>query len=169
MTTARHRQVEQRLWRSLGLTPVEERLTLRRTGAAVRVQQVGDGPVVLFVHGATTAGASWAPLVARLHGYRRIVIDRPGCGLSPPLPARFGDVDALEAFADAFIVDVLDALGVESASVVATSFGGYIALRSAAAHPTRIGPVIELGWPVGAPIAHIPAMMRIAAIPACLG
>jgi 2-hydroxy-6-oxonona-2,4-dienedioate hydrolase len=165
VSAARYREAERPLWRSVGVTPTEDRLALRRTGVSVRVQQTGEGPVILLVHGLSTAGASWAPLVARLDGFRCIVLDRPGCGLSDPVAAPFEDIKRLEAFADALIVDVLDALGVERAAVVGTSFGGFFALRTAAAHPNRIGRVIELGWTVGAPIARIPALMRIAAIP----
>ncbi len=52
------------------------------------------------------------------------------------------------------------------ASVVATSFGGYIAIRSAAAHPDRITRLVEIGWTVGAPVARMPLLMRVAAKPA---
>jgi pimeloyl-ACP methyl ester carboxylesterase len=75
-------------------------------------------------------------------------------------------VERLGAFADSLIVDVLDALGLESAPVVATSFGGYMALRAAAAHPDRIERIVELGWMIGAPIARVPLVMRVAAVPA---
>jgi 2-hydroxy-6-oxonona-2,4-dienedioate hydrolase len=166
LSTARYRESERRLWRSVGVTPTEQQLALERTGVSVRVQHVGEGPTVLFVHGLSTAGTSWAPLVARLDDYRCIILDRPGCGLSDPIATPVEDLAGLEAFADALIVDVLDTLDVDTAAVVATSLGGYVALRTAATHPNRIRQVIELGWTVGAPIARIPPLMRIAAIPA---
>jgi 2-hydroxy-6-oxonona-2,4-dienedioate hydrolase len=62
-------------------------------------------------------------------------------------------------------VDLLDALGLDRAHLVATSFGGYIALRTAAAHPDRIGHIVEFGWTVGAPIASVPLLMRVANVP----
>jgi 2-hydroxy-6-oxonona-2,4-dienedioate hydrolase len=161
----RYRQAERRLWESVGGIPIEQRVRLGRIGATVRVQEVGRGPAVVFVHGASNSGASWAPLAARLDGFRRVVVDRPGCGLSDPLAARFNNVEALNAFADALIIDVLDALGLDRAHVVATSFGGYIALRTAAAHPDRIGRIVEFGWTVGAPIARVPLLMRLASVP----
>jgi pimeloyl-ACP methyl ester carboxylesterase len=96
---------------------------------------------------------------------RRLGLDRPGCGLSPPHPTGFGDMAQLEAFSDGLVVDVLDALDLERGHVVATSFGGYTALRGAAAHPDRIERMVLFGWSVGAPIVHVPLMMRVSAIP----
>ena len=49
--------------------------------------------------------------------------------------------------------------------LVATSFGGYIAFRTAAAHPDRVGRIVEFGWTFGAPIAGPPLLMRLASVP----
>ena len=160
-----YREAEQRLWEWAGVTPTERRLDLSRTGATVRVQEVGVGPPIVFVHGASNGGASWATLVNRLDGFRCILLDRPGCCLSPPLDTRFDDVARLATFADALVVDVLDALELENAHLVGTSFGGYIALRSAAAHPDRFRRLMLFGWSVGAPIAVTPFVMRVGSIP----
>ena len=161
----RYREAERRMWASVGLSPTERGLHLDRTGVEVRVQEVGEGPPIVLVHGASNSGVSWAGLVARLDGFRCIVVDRPGCGLSPPHPTGFGDIAQLEAFSDALVVDVLDALDLEQGHVVATSFGGYTALRGAAAHPDRIERMVLFGWSVGAPILHVPMVMRVSAIP----
>ena len=85
MDEARYREAEHRLWEHEGLAPTEQLLALSRTGVTVRVQEVGQGPPIVFVHGASNGGTSWAPLVARLAGFHSIVLDRPGCGLSPAL------------------------------------------------------------------------------------
>ena len=92
-----------------------------------------------------------------------VLLDRPGCGLSEPLQGRL-DGDGLREVATSLSVDVLDALGLESAAVVATSYGGFAALHGAAAHPDRIRQVVHFGWPVGAPVARVPMAMRMAAI-----
>src|SRR5688572_18914279 len=101
---ARFREAEQRLWQSMGLAPTERTLKLERTRATIRIQEVGDGPPVVLVHGASNTGVSWAQLVAGLDGFRSITLDRPGCGLSAPLTEPFSDVSKLGAFADALIV-----------------------------------------------------------------
>ena len=166
MNEARYRDAERRFWDSVGAQPTERRIDLARTGLSVRVREVGDGPPVLFVHGVSTDGTSWAPLVGQLEGFRCIVLDRPGCGLSEPVREPFNNVVQLATFASTLLVDVLDALGVEAAHLVATSFGGYFALRTAASHPERVNRVVMLGWTVGAPIGHVPLVMRVASHPA---
>ncbi|MBV9664058.1 MAG: alpha/beta hydrolase [Actinobacteria bacterium] len=167
MTTneAKYREAEQQLWEYVGVTPTEQWLDLRRPATRVRVQVVGDGPPVVFVHGASNGGASWATLVNRLEGFRCILLDRPGCGLSPSRPSRFDDVSQLATFAEDLVVDVLDAMAIDTADVVATSFGGYIGLRTAAAHPDRVKHLVLFGWSVGAPIAKTPFPMRFANVP----
>ena len=165
MNETRFRQAEQRLWASLGVTPAERSVRLVHSGVTVRIQEVGEGPPVLFVHGGSNSGVSWAPLAARLDGFRCFLLDRPGCGLSEPLRGTFDDIRALETFADALIADVLDALDIETADVAATSYGGYLALRGAAAHPGRVRRMIEFGWPIGAPVGKTPVSMRLANIP----
>ena len=165
MNEARFREAEQRLWTSFGVTPTEQRIRLSRVGVTVRVQEIGEGPTVVFVHGATNGGSSWAPLVARLEGFRCVLLDRPGCGLSDPLVKGLADMQRLAEFGDSLIIDVLDAMGLDKAHVVATSFGGYMGLRAAAAHPARIDRMVEFGWTIGAPIGKTPFVMRLAGIP----
>ncbi len=161
----RFREAEGRLWHSVGVVPQERRVQLR-TGENVRVQETGGGPPVLFVHGASNAGTSWMSLMAALHGFRCIALDRPGCGLSDPIAGGpLHDIDAVESYADALLSDVLDALELPSAHVVATSYGGYFAFRGAAAHPDRVDRLVELSWPMGAPMDRVAPSMRLAALP----
>lgn len=135
---AHYVEAEQRFWRSVGVAPTEHRVHLKHSNVGVRIQEVGEGPPILFVHGASNSGTSWADLVARMDGFRYLMLDRPGAGLSDPLPAAFESVESLAEYSDTLVVDVLDAMGLESADVVATSYGGYAALRGAAAYPDRI-------------------------------
>lgn len=134
----RYRQAEMALWAAAGADPSERTVALERTATSIRIQEVGAGPPVVFVHGASNGGTSWATLVARLGGFRCIVVDRPGCGLSPRLATRH---------------------------VVATSLGGYFALRAAAAHPGRVDRLVLLSWSFGAPSTATPLVMRIAMQP----
>ncbi len=161
---AGYREAERRLWGSIGVTPTEQRLHLKRNDVTGRVQEVGEGPAVVFLHGANTSGASWATLAARLDAFRCVILDRPGTGLSERLPTKI-DKQSLAQFAESLVIDVLDALGLRSAHLVATSFGGYIALRTAAAHPDRIGRMVQFSWPAGAPNSEVPAFMRVMSLP----
>lgn len=164
MKELRYRAAEQHLWAANGVRPAEQRIHLQRTGADVRVQEVGAGPPILFVHGANTSGASWIALSARLPDFRCLIVDRPGTGLSVPLSGRL-DAERVARLGDDFVADVLDALAISEAHLVATSLGGYIALRSAAAHGDRLLRMVQFSWPVGAPTAWLPMVMRISAIP----
>ncbi|MGH2811731.1 MAG: alpha/beta fold hydrolase [Actinomycetota bacterium] len=161
---ARYREAEGRLWESVGVTASEQMVRLKRNAVTVRIQEIGDGPPVVFLHGANSSGSSWASLAARLEGFRRIVLDRPGTGLSGPLD-KVLDTETLPEFAETVVIDLLDALELESAHLVATSFGGYIALRTAAAHGDRVRRMVHLSWPVGAPVARLPAVLRFMTVP----
>ena len=163
----RYRAAEEALWRSLGVAPTERRLDLPQLGTSVRLQELGDpaGPPVLFVHGASTCGTSWAGLAARLPAFRCLVLDRPGTGLSEPLQPPIADADGLVAYADRLVADVLDGLGFERAHLVTTSFGGYFGLRFAMAQPARVGRMVGLGWSAGAPPGRMPMVMRLGSTP----
>lgn len=165
MNAERYREVEQRLWASLGLEPIERQVNLDRIGTTARVVEVGQGPPILFVHGGSASGANWAPLVANLEGFRCLLLDRPGCGLSAPLDIDLSDFGRFADIAGALLADVLDGLDVPKAHVVATSLGGHFALRSAAAHPDRIDRMVEFGFVPGAPLMHLPISMRMATVP----
>jgi 2-hydroxy-6-oxonona-2,4-dienedioate hydrolase len=164
MNEAAYRAAEARLWGSVGVEPVERMIHLDRNDVDVRVQEVGTGPPVLFIHGANTSGASWVRVAAALQGYRCLVLDRPGTGLSPTL-ARPVTTATLPEIGDTLVADVLDALGLPSAHVVAASYGGYLALRSAAAFPDRVDRMVHLSWPLGAPTDGLPLFLRVVSLP----
>jgi 2-hydroxy-6-oxonona-2,4-dienedioate hydrolase len=160
-----YRDAERRLWDHVGVTPVERRVTLA-SGGQVRVQEVGDGTPFVLLHGGSIAGTSWATLAAALDGVRCILVDRPGCGLSDPIvdgPLR--DLRSVRSYADRLLGDVLDALGLGSAAVGGTSYGGYFAFRGAAAEPSRVTRLVEYSWLVGAPSEATPFMARLQAVP----
>ena len=162
---ARYRASEERLWRSLGVLPSERFVDLRRIGNRVRVQELGDGPPVLFIHGASTCGTSWASLAALLPQFRCFLLDRPGSGLSDPLTRPIRTVDDLVALADTLVIDVLDALDLEGADLVTTSFGGFFGLRAALIAPQRVGRVVEFGWTAGARPGRLPLPLRLGSTP----
>jgi pimeloyl-ACP methyl ester carboxylesterase len=161
---SRYRQAERILWDAVGVTPDDRTVHLAALGTDIRVQAVGDGPPVLFLHGAPNAGSTWATVAARLPGFRLLIPDRPGAGLSTPL-ARPVTLASAPEFGDRFAVDLLDALGVDRADVVASSFGGYLALRAAARHPGRFGRMVQLGCPAFVPGMRTPGMLRALASP----
>ena len=57
MDEAKYREVEGRLWASVGRAPKEHFVQLPRIGVSVRVQDVGDGPPVLLAMQASIVSA----------------------------------------------------------------------------------------------------------------
>ena len=161
----RYRRAERRLWDSLRVVPTEHRVRLDSLGCEVRIQQVGDGEPVLFLHGASTAGTSWAGLAAALPGWCCLLVDRPGTGLSEPLTRVPRDAVGMQALGAALLPALLDALALDRAAIVATSLGGYFALRGALAAPERVRCLVELGWTPAAGSDGVPAFMRLGSVP----
>ncbi|HVF07567.1 MAG TPA: alpha/beta hydrolase, partial [Actinomycetota bacterium] len=154
-TQARERYfaAEAAMWSHYGLAPTSQTLTVGRSKSALRVQEVGTGDPILFVHGTGGSGAYLAPLVAELSGSRCLVIDRPGWAVSTP-------VDYSERpYADIvseILRDTLDALEVERAHVVGASIGDLWALRFAMAEPSRVERVVLLGGGPISPAVTVP-------------
>jgi len=113
----------------------------------VHVLEAGRGEPVLIFHGGDGEAVDWAPLIGviqdQLHVY---AVDRPGFGLSDPFDYRAVD---LRKHATDFVSSLLDALGLESATLIGGSMGGFFALSMAVAHPDRVRKLILVGAPVG--------------------
>jgi pimeloyl-ACP methyl ester carboxylesterase len=161
MDEERYRQAEQALWAAQQLQPSERRVRLGRAAVTVRVQEVGEGPPVVFVHGSPNSGSTWVPMLGPLTAFRCILVDRPGTGLSDAYERGTITTASMPGLADEFLSDLLDAAELERAHVVASSFGGYLALRSVAAHPERVDRMVQMGAPAFLPGMQVPAFMRL--------
>jgi pimeloyl-ACP methyl ester carboxylesterase len=98
-------------------------------------------PSVLFVHGAGL-DHSWFGLQSRYfayHGRNVLALDLPGHGRSGGAP-----LATIEALAD-WVTRVLDAAGLDKASVVGHSMGSLVALECAARHPARVERIALIG------------------------
>lgn len=104
---------------------------------AAAVLDSGSGPALLLLHGWGASKELMTPIAERLHGYRNIVPDLPGFGATPPPPRAWG----VGEYA-AWVIALLDRLGVERAHIVGHSNGGRVAIALAAAHPDRVGRLV---------------------------
>ena len=111
-----------------------------------------DGVPVIHHHGMPGSRLDHAAPdgVYRLAGVRVITPDRPGYGLSDPLPHRA----VLDWPAD--VVQLADHLGLDRFAVTGLSGGGLYALACAAAIPERLTEVVVVGCP--APLDRYEAM-----------
>ena len=161
-TADRYRQAERTLWSHYGLAPKERFVELSSPPLRLRIVEVGSGPPVLFVPGTAGTGPYWGSLVRALDGFRCLLLDRPGWGLSTPLDyssVEYGSVIA------AVLRGALDALKIETADVVGASIGDLWALRLASHHPARVRRIVLLG---GGPVvaeSAAPGIIRLIASP----
>ena len=103
-------------------------------GSRVNYIEMGDGPALVFVHGLSGCWQNWLeniPHFARRH--RVIAVDLPGFGESD-LPLEDITIPGYGRFVDAFLAEI----GVERASIVGNSMGGFIAAEVAVSHPRRV-------------------------------
>ena len=106
-----------------------------------------DGPALVLIHGTSASLHTWEPLVKALgHQYRLISLDLPVHGLTGENPS---GIYTDEVFIES-VMNLMDYLGLGSASLVGNSLGGRVAWRAAVDHPTRIRSLILLA-PSGAP------------------
>jgi lipase len=112
---------------------------------------VGDpdaAPAVLLIHGVTASHLSW-PLVAKRLPFARVIApDLRGRGRSNGLEGRAGlDTHAAD------LVAVLDALGVQRATVVGHSMGAFVALVLGDLYPDRVSRIVLVdgGLPLDLP------------------
>lgn len=140
--TERYRRAERAVWSHYGLEPTERFIELPSPGVRLRVQEVGSGEPIVFVHGGVWPAAGLAPLVRELPGYRSILIDRPGTGLSSPIDWHGREVGRV---ATEVMGGVIDALGLEQTHVIGHSIGGVWAARLAQGYPSRVGKIAILG------------------------
>jgi 2-hydroxy-6-oxonona-2,4-dienedioate hydrolase len=154
----RYRRAERAFWDHYGLAPAERFVKVGSPPVRLRVQELGSGEPVLFVNGTGGPGAYFAPLLAELQGFRCLVLDRPGWGLSAPVDYSRA---AYATVAAELLRDTLDALGIQRACLVGGSIGSLWGLRLAQAHPSRVERLVLLGGgPLTAEIG-VPRFIRL--------
>ena len=140
------------------LTSVDGNATHRRMrikGLRVHVEIHGEGEPLLLHSGLWAETGLWRPLLPYLKGYQVIAFDPPGVGQSemPRLPMTMAGLASMGAA-------ILDELGLESAHVLGTSFGGAVAQQMAVTQRRRVRKLVLVStsfggfsWP-GDPMAY---------------
>ena len=112
----------------------------------------GEGPGLLFIHGAGgNAAVWWQQAGAFAPSHRVVAYDLAGFGRSGPLP-----VEAVPQRLAADAAAVLDRAGVERATVVCQSLGGWSGVRLALERPERVERLVMCATPGG--VVHMPAV-----------
>lgn len=152
------RESEAKVWDHWGVVPEERILEIGSGSSRLRIQEVGSGQPVLFVHGTGGYGPYWAPLLAELNGYRCIVLDRPGWGGSDPVDF---PQSGFRDFSADLLRKVLDALEVDKVRLVGASIGDTWALALATKYPDRVHSVALLGGGPLTDAVKIPGVIRL--------
>src|SRR3984885_14510777 len=111
----------------------------------VHFVEAGTGPVVVLLHGSgpgATGSTNFSPNIGPLSTrFRVIAVDMPGWGESDPQTNETGRDHV------AVLVELLDELGIEKASLVGNSLGGMTSVATAVKHPDRVSSPITMGVP----------------------
>ena len=120
---------------------------LRVNGIDFHVEDHGNGPPLVLLHGFTGSGASWAPFGRDFAGDHRVIaIDLIGHAASsaPVDPLRYGFDRALHDLAA-----LTAQLGIARASWLGYSLGGRLALGMALDYPDRVSSLILVSATAG--------------------
>ena len=107
-------------------------------GASIYVEEHGDGPGIILIHGGLSTSADWAPLIPGLRdGLRVVTPDSRGHGRSTNPAGRL----SYAAIADD-IAAVIAALGLHRPVVAGWSDGGQVTLELGVRHPDAASALI---------------------------
>lgn len=155
--TERFVELQSQLLAHYGVRAESRFVELAEPRMRAHVLDAGEGEPVLVYHGGDGEAVNWAPLLAPLQDSVRVIAaDRPGFGLSDGFDYRTVD---LRRHAADFTASLLDALGLETVTLVGGSMGGFFALAAAAAFPERVRRLVLVGLAPGA-IAELPDSLR---------
>ena len=120
--------------------------TVRASGLEIAFQRVGEGPPLVFLHGAAEDHRVWRPQLAALaDDFAVVAWDEPGAGRSSDVPADFGLADYARCLAA-----LIEALALGPAHVAGLSWGGTVAQELYRHHPQLIATLILVdtyaGW-----------------------
>jgi pimeloyl-ACP methyl ester carboxylesterase len=145
-------------------------------GQLVHLRDEGprDDPIpLLLLHGTGASLHTWDGFAAALKTHRRVIrIDLPAFGLTGPFAGQYAADDYRGDTYARFVLDFLDALRVQRATVAGNSLGGEVAWRAVTLAPQRFDKLILIdatGYafmpediPLGFRAARVPVVSHIA-------
>jgi pimeloyl-ACP methyl ester carboxylesterase len=153
--------------------PPSEFVEVKGQVVHLRDQGPRDDPAPLvLVHGTAASLHTWEGWVAALQGQRRVItFDLPGFGLTGPFAGQYPAGDYRGDTYARFVLDLMDALGVQRFVIGGNSLGGEVAWRTAVIAPHRVDRLVLVdaagpdftpeSVPIGLAIARIPVFNRL--------
>ncbi len=122
--------------------------TIETNGIKMRIAEMGEGPLVLLVHGWPESWYSWRHQLPALAaaGYHAVAPDMRGYGKTDA-PEKVEDYDIEHLTAD--MVGVVDAMGEEQAVVIGHDWGSIVAWNCMLLHPDRFSALVAMSVPYG--------------------
>ena len=133
---------------------------VRTNGLEIAYERAGEGPPLVFVHGAAEDGRVWRPQLAALADEFTVVAwDEPGAGRSSDVPADFSLADYANCLAA-----LIEALGLGPAHVAGLSWGGTVVQELYRHHPELVATLIFVdtyaGWKGSLPEEEVRARVE---------
>ena len=120
------------------------------TAAKIYYETHGEGPAIIFAHGAGGNAAIWFNQIASFkEHYQCASFDHRSFARAPALDANITIPD----FRDD-IIAIMDDLNIRSAHMVGQSMGGFSVLRCALDHPDRVETLTLSCTPAGIPVSN---------------
>lgn len=162
MSAQEFRQAQQQVLEHFGVEAQSRFVAVPGLEGGAHVLVAGQGPAVVMANGAQTPAAMWAPLMAQLGGFTLYAVDRPGCGLTGPLPVTTATVRPV---AVRFLEQVLDALDLERPAFVANSMGSLWTAWLGLERPHRVAAAVHVATPAFILGTSAPLPMRLLSVP----
>jgi pimeloyl-ACP methyl ester carboxylesterase len=124
-------------WRSPDLGPA--RTLDLGADRRIRAHVVGEGPAIVFVHGALVNANLWRRVVPRLDGFTRVTLDLPLGSHLDPMPK---DADLTPPALAELIADAIESLGLDRVTLVGNDTGGALTQLVATSRPERVGALV---------------------------
>jgi pimeloyl-ACP methyl ester carboxylesterase len=124
-------------WRADELGPSE--IVELGGGRRIRAHVTGEGPVLVFAHGALVNANLWRKVVPRLDGFKRVTLDLPLGSHLDPMPK---GTDMRPPALAGLIADALEALDLDEVTLVGNDTGGALTQIAAASRPERLGAIV---------------------------
>jgi pimeloyl-ACP methyl ester carboxylesterase len=123
-------------WRSEALGPAR---MVGLSEGRIRAHVTGEGPPIVFVHGALVNANLWRKVVPRLDGHTRVTLDLPlGSHLEPMPPGADLSAPALALM----IAEAIEALELDNVTIVGNDTGGGLTQLMAVRRPERIARLV---------------------------
>ena len=119
-------------------TAIEQR-RINVSGFTTRYFSAGnEGLPLVLLHGNSASALDWSWVLPKLGATHQLYApDFPGFGESAKPNREYSP-----EFFKQFLVDFLDALGIERAVLVGNSLGGLVSLRFALSHPEQVAALV---------------------------